>query len=49
MRRAAWLAAALGYLLTRGSENEYAIYSAMTAALTVVYSTASRPSVRWAP
>lgn len=29
------LAAALGYLLTRGSENEYAIYSAMTAALIV--------------
>ena len=29
------LAAALGYLLTRGSENEYGIYSAMTAALIV--------------
>jgi uncharacterized membrane protein YccC len=29
------LAAGLGYLLTRGSENEYAIYSAMTAALIV--------------
>lgn len=29
------LAAALGYLLTRGAQNEYAIYSAMTAALIV--------------
>lgn len=29
------LAAALGYLLTRGSENEFAIYSAFTAALVV--------------
>lgn len=29
------LAAGLGYLLTRGGENEYAIYSAMTAALIV--------------
>lgn len=29
------LAAALGYLLTRGGDNEYAVYSAFTAALIV--------------